>query len=332
MDKKIFILFFFINSIFVEAQNNLVPNGDFEAMADTFCNAGPIDGTPPWQNPSGGSPDCFKTCCIYQPDFLIPQNLLGYQYAHSGEGYAGFMTYCPLPVNAREYIQIKLTDSLKTNKKYFVNFYVSLADSGTYATDKIGLYFSDTAIHKSIYDYSPFSSFTPQIENPHNNIITDKAGWTLISGTYTAYGGDQYITIGNFYDDANTNTLFVDGSQDSIHYSFSYYYIDDVSITLIGDSVPPAKPDNIFIPEAFSPNGDLENDILYVCSNNIKEMDFYIYNRWGEKVFESRDINKGWNGRYKNELCHTGVFVYWLRATLIDGEEVIKKGNVTLVR
>ncbi|NTW33992.1 MAG: hypothetical protein HGB12_15475, partial [Bacteroidetes bacterium] len=65
---------------------------------------------------------------------------------------------------------------------------------------------------------------------------------------------------------------------------------------------------------------------------NITEMDFCIYNRWGERVFESRDVNKGWDGRYKNELCHTGVFVYWLRATLADGREVVKKGNVTLVR
>ena len=330
MDKIFFILLLFINSILVEAQNNLVPNGGFEAH-DTFCNTGIIILTPPWQNPSGGSPNYFNSCTTLQPDYDVPQNMFGYQYAHSGTGYAGIGVFIKdIPYqNKREYIQVKLTDSLKANKKYLVKFYVSLSDSSCYAVDDIGLFFSDTAIHKSIYDASAFNVI-PQIINPIGNIITDKINWTLISGIYTAQGGEQYITIGNFYDDANTDTLFVSGAITQGKYSC--YYIDDVSVTLIEDSVPTEKSDNIFIPDAFSPNGDLKNDILYVYSNNIVEMDFCIYNRWGERVFESRDTNKGWDGRYKNELCGTAVFVYWLRATLKDGSVVVKKGNVTLVR
>ena len=278
MKHIFYILFFLTNSLTSFAQINLVPNSSFEAH-DTFCNTGIIILTPPWQNPSGGSPNYFNSCTTLQPGFSVPQNKFGFQYAHSGTGYAlfgAFVNSSSYP-NYREYIQVKLIDSLEVNKKYFVKFYVSLADSSNYAINRVGLYFSDTAINKSIYDYSPFN-VTPQIENPQGNFISDKINWTLISGIYTAYGGEHYITIGNFYDDANTDTIYLpDGS--ITQFKEAGFYIDDVSVTLIEDSIP--ADNNIFIPDAFSPNGDLINDILYVRSNSVAEMNFCIYNRWG---------------------------------------------------
>jgi gliding motility-associated-like protein len=61
-------------------------------------------------------------------------------------------------------------------------------------------------------------------------------------------------------------------------------------------------------------------------------MDFCIYNRWGEKVFETKDINKGWDGRFNGGNCNEGVFVLYLNATMKDDKQVVKKGNVTLIR
>ena len=90
--------------------------------------------------------------------------------------------------------------------------------------------------------------------------------------------------------------------------------------------------ETLFVPNIFSPNGDLNNDVLYVRSHNIKTMDFCIYNRWGEKVFESKDINKGWDGTFKDSKCSEGVFVYYLNATLKNDKQIMKKGNVTLIR
>ena len=93
-----------------------------------------------------------------------------------------------------------------------------------------------------------------------------------------------------------------------------------------------ASSDDIFIPNIFSPNGDLNNDVLYVRSHNIKTMELTIYNRWGEKVFESKDIDKGWDGTFKNSKCNEGVFVWYLNATLKDDKTIVKKGNITLIR
>jgi gliding motility-associated-like protein len=88
----------------------------------------------------------------------------------------------------------------------------------------------------------------------------------------------------------------------------------------------------IYIPNIFSPNNDGNNDILYVRGENVKELTFSIYNRWGEKVFESHDINKGWDGTQNGKKCEAGVYVYRAEITFKDGKTIMKRGDVTLVR
>jgi gliding motility-associated-like protein len=88
----------------------------------------------------------------------------------------------------------------------------------------------------------------------------------------------------------------------------------------------------IFIPDIFSPNGDGQNDILYVRGLGIKEMSFKLFNRIGEKIFETNDITKGWDGCYKGTALNNAVFVYVLTATRLDGSKINKHGDVTLIR
>lgn len=88
----------------------------------------------------------------------------------------------------------------------------------------------------------------------------------------------------------------------------------------------------IFVPNAFTPNGDGENDELLVRGNNITEMKFSIFNRWGEKVFETTDQSRGWDGTYKGKPANPAVFVYQLEVVCGDGQEYFTKGNVTLIR
>jgi len=88
----------------------------------------------------------------------------------------------------------------------------------------------------------------------------------------------------------------------------------------------------VFVPEAFSPNSDGQNDILYVRGDCIKTLQFDVFDRWGNKVFETNDKSIGWDGRYKGEVMNAGSFVYYLTTTLYDGSTQTKKGNVTLVR
>jgi len=88
----------------------------------------------------------------------------------------------------------------------------------------------------------------------------------------------------------------------------------------------------LFIPDAFSPNNDGQNDVLYVRDDCIKTLQFEIFDRWGNKVFETNDKTNGWNGMHKGQAMNTGTYVYYLKATMYDGTTQEKKGNVTLVR
>ncbi|MFN3405264.1 MAG: gliding motility-associated C-terminal domain-containing protein [Cytophagaceae bacterium] len=88
----------------------------------------------------------------------------------------------------------------------------------------------------------------------------------------------------------------------------------------------------IYVPNAFTPNGDGNNDKIFVRGRNIEKLLFIIYNRWGEKVFESNDMNKGWDGTYLGKPVNPDVFVYYLEAYCIDGQEYFKKGNITVIR
>jgi gliding motility-associated-like protein len=69
-----------------------------------------------------------------------------------------------------------------------------------------------------------------------------------------------------------------------------------------------------------------------VLGNCIVSVYWAVYNRWGEKVFETSDKNACWDGTYKGAPLNTGVFVYVLKATLINGTEINQKGNLSLVK
>ena len=91
-------------------------------------------------------------------------------------------------------------------------------------------------------------------------------------------------------------------------------------------------PDQIYIPNAFTPNGDGLNDILLVYGYIIKELKFTVFNQWGEKIFESSNQATGWNGTYKGRKQPSGVYMYVCQLTLKDGTTQVKKGSVNLVR
>lgn len=90
--------------------------------------------------------------------------------------------------------------------------------------------------------------------------------------------------------------------------------------------------EDVFVPNTFTPNGDGQNDVLYVRGNQLKQLYFAVYNRWGELVFETTDISKGWDGIYKGMKADPAVFAWYLKAGCYNGNELEKKGNITLIR
>jgi gliding motility-associated-like protein len=93
------------------------------------------------------------------------------------------------------------------------------------------------------------------------------------------------------------------------------------------------EPDfNLYIPNTFTPNEDDRNETFHAKGTGIKTFKLNIFNRWGEQVFESNDITKGWDGSFKGEPCKSDVYVWTLRATDINGKPKELNGHVTLYK
>jgi len=88
----------------------------------------------------------------------------------------------------------------------------------------------------------------------------------------------------------------------------------------------------VYVPNAFSPNGNNVNDMMYVRGLNLMQIDFKIFDRWGELVFETNDQSVGWDGTFKGEKLDPDVYVYHLKVICFDGQENLIKGNITLMR
>ncbi|MCO6500550.1 MAG: T9SS type A sorting domain-containing protein, partial [Vicingus serpentipes] len=142
--------------------------------------------------------------------------------------------YTYLQVDQREYLQVSLKDSLIANSKYYVSLYVALTKSSKYAIDSLGIYFSNDSVISASLEYL---SLSPQVSSG-SNFVTDTS-WQKISDTLIANGGEKYLIIGNFSSDNQTSVIDVGGSLGG-----GYYFIDDVSVTLIDSIVGIAEKRN----------------------------------------------------------------------------------------
>jgi gliding motility-associated-like protein len=100
----------------------------------------------------------------------------------------------------------------------------------------------------------------------------------------------------------------------------------------VAQKVISISPDaDLFIPNTFTPNGDNNNDLFRVRGKAYTEFYFAVYNRWGEKVFETTNQSEGWDGTYKGRPADPGVFAWYMKVSC-GGVEAFRKGNVTLLR
>lgn len=112
----------------------------------------------------------------------------------------------------------------------------------------------------------------------------------------------------------------------------------NITKTFIVNEVVDGCPPQIYVPNAFSPNGDGINDFTMLIGVAVTDLQISIYNRWGELVYETNNINilndpdTGWDGTYNGQDAEMGVYAYVLTATGEDGSTVHRQGNITLVR
>lgn len=241
--KKRFFIWIFLLQALVGFTQNFVPNGSFEAYPQ--CPIARNDGRRcfSWDAPTLGTSDYFNTCATPSSNLDVPNNFAGSQSPRTGNAYSGLyasQNFTPPFLEYREYMQVTLDSFLIAGGVYTFEMWVSLADNSNFASNKMAAYISAT---KPSSNDDLYLNITPQIIS--SGYITDKTGWTKISGTYIAAGGEHYITIGVFEPAAtNTRIAVSGGSNNSAYNGVSYYYIDDVSLTRACD-----LPDTILGPD-----------------------------------------------------------------------------------
>lgn len=205
---------------------NLVQNPSFETLSSCPTSYGQTLLATPWDTPNTGTSDVLNACApVVFPSLNVPQNQLGFQAAFDGVGYAGIIPLSAAP-DYREYVSAPLASPLLANVPYTVTFHVSLADSAMLAIDRLGAYFSVGPVGP-VPNYAALP-FTPQVESAANVFLTNSTGWTAITGTFVAAGGESHITIGSFHDDMSTSAVPGPGTWPG----GTYYYIDAVSVEI----------------------------------------------------------------------------------------------------
>lgn len=261
---------FFLSASFVTfgQGTNLVQNGSFE---DTVLTSWQYWMPQHWDRPPGSitTPDLYMTGFTQDANCNsnsrgIPQNSVGYSHTKEGNAYMGMLYIYTQgnQVNSREYIQTQLTSPLVAGSQYKVGMYVKRASNSRLAINSLGILLSSTAPNQPGNQYIVA---TPQIQYS-GPLLSDTTNWTLVSGVISATGGEQYLTIGNFKDDASSNVTIANPNAPGgalagcwFNYFGAYYFMDSVFLMRLGETAI----DNVFNPQIeVYPNPT--TDILYL--------------------------------------------------------------------
>ncbi len=219
---------------------NLVPNYSLEDYSS--CPMGPseIENATGWATPDSATPDYYNACYTpffpMAPSMDVPDNIQGYQHAHTGEAYGGIIAYDGsmggVAGDYREYMRIQLTSPLTAGTEYKVRFWWSLADKSPYSVEQIGILITDEFINYfgGGQNYTTALPYNPTVATSGGQ-LTDTSNWVLHEECFIAEGDEEWIYVGNFrdendvnYDDTGVTCDMETGG------CFAYYYIDDVSI------------------------------------------------------------------------------------------------------
>jgi len=213
--KALFILF--ILPLCSVAQN-LVPNGSFEEYEECPDGLGTVSCNG-WYSVLN-SCDNFNSCSTLVG---VPDNPQSYQSAFDGDGYCGFHTYALNNPEYREILGVKLMESLEIGATYYFSFQINKADKteNIKATNNVGIKFSMDSIQTEAELINNTAHFKI------DSICYDSENWNLITGSFVADAEYEYLFMGNFFNDANTQT---DGPG-TVWDRNGYYNVEDVRVS-----------------------------------------------------------------------------------------------------
>jgi gliding motility-associated-like protein len=163
---------------------------------------------------------------------------------------------------------------------------------------------------------------------------------TMSVFTYSTSAG----TAGTYFWSIDGNPPIIGSTSYSIIWGYYGSGYHTISVDFYDDAECPAEPVSITVkvelcasttmwaPNCFTPDGDENNNVWVPVGTNVRDPYFFIVNRWGNLLFESYDLNVGWNGTYGGNECQDGVYVYVLRWRDWAGKSYQQYGHLTLLR
>jgi len=229
---------------FFLTSQNLVLNPSFEDYRQCPVTLGNLEkDVVDWNIPTLGSTDYFNGCSTAMG---TPENFNGKQPANFGVGYVGFYMYAPN--DYREYIQAKLSSTLRKGERYTISFYVSLAERSDFAVKEFGIRFTEFPVSvetSKVLSGLHFSKLKGDtfavLEISYSKYYSDEIKWVKLTTEFEAIGTENYIIIGNFKNNKRTQKY---QTKRKITKG-SYYYIDMVSVSNVNSN----SLDKAFVPQ-----------------------------------------------------------------------------------
>jgi len=250
-----------------------VPNSSFEDTLACFIQMGVSSANTSqhylknWYTSIGTTPDYFNLCAnSYNSGNLadhstIPANCFGYQSPRMGNAFVGIALY-DKKINPDslhmfvEYVSVKLKQKLKANTCYYGEFYASLSNDAGYAVNQLSMLLTSNQFTTAVYSFT--NTLKTQIQWDTTKYFTDTLNWVKISGYFTAQGGEEHLTIGNFKNGLYTKKIKIVPAIQSccqlpIADNGSYVFIDDVTLYEVNkpnlgeDMILCGKQDSIII-------------------------------------------------------------------------------------
>lgn len=258
-------LFILLLHVVSQAQN-LIPDSSFTHYRSCPSEFNQFYLLQHWYRPTEGTPDVFSNCNVkaatppedkkkkkeINPESSqiaeVPVNDIGFQYPHTGDSYAGLAAYASINKEYAEYMCVKLISPLKKGAKYRLNMFVSLADKSFYYGSNLHAVF--LADNSTLPTKRPVLSYYTESLKGLPDItfdlttFTDTVNWTPTEGFYTARGGENYLVIGAFNVPACKGKFPAKDKTTGVvtdRKPYTYYYIDDVSLSIVDVPVEPVK-------------------------------------------------------------------------------------------
>ena len=227
-----------IPAYFAQDVSNMILNPSFESMNGKLKKLKQINVASEWDSPTALKADLYST----EKDLPVsaPSNQRGKEFPMDGENYAGILAYSYNNKEPRTYIQTQLMSPMSKGVEYCIKFNVSLSDLSKYAINNLGMYMGKEPLYlesKGDLIFQKESEFSNVATNVENKVYNARYNWESVCAMYKSNGKEQYITIGNFFNNKDVKVeklAKLDGFSGS-QLPSAYYYIDQVEVFLIED-------------------------------------------------------------------------------------------------